>query len=108
MSAVRSNSTWFVIKARPRHSPDREGCFPTTTGTWLSRSSSPRTTWRRRILVRTDRTSHDPQVRDEALKTLYRLRATLGEREEPPSSTLKAIESLIAEYEQERSHPDYA
>ena len=47
-------------------------------------------------------------MRDEALKTLYRLRATLGEREEPPSSTLKAIESLIAEYEQERSHPDYA
>ena len=25
---IRSNSTWFVIKARPRHPPDREDCFP--------------------------------------------------------------------------------
>ena len=40
-------------------------------------------------------------MREEALKTLYRLRATLRERDEPPSSVLKAIESLIAQYEDE-------
>lgn len=69
----------------------------------MSRSSSPRTTWRRWILVQTDRTSHNPQVREEALKTLYRLRAEFRERREPSSSVLRAIESLIAEYEEERS-----
>lgn len=45
-------------------------------------------------------TSRDPEVREEALKTLYRLRAEFRERKEPPSSVLKAIELLIAEYEE--------
>ena len=39
----------------------------------------------------------------EALKTLYRLQAEFRERREPSSSALKAIESLIAEYE-EKAH----
>ena len=73
------------------------------TGTWLSRSSSPRTNWRRWILVQTDPTSHNPPVREEALKTLYRLRAEFRERKEPPSSALKAIELLIAQYEEKRT-----
>ena len=50
-------------------------------------------------LVQTDPTSHNPEVREEALKTLYRLRAEFRERKEPPSSGLKAIELLIAKYE---------
>lgn len=87
----------------PRHVDLASGLFPATTGTSLSRSSSPRTTWRRWILVQTDRTSHSPQVREEALKTLYRLRAEFRERREPSSSVLRAIESLIAEYEEKRS-----
>jgi hypothetical protein len=41
----------------------------------------------------------DPQVRDEALKTLYRLRAELNELEHRPTTMLKAIETLIEDYE---------
>lgn len=44
-------------------------------------------------------TDQDPEVRDEALRTLYRLRATLIKQEEQPRGVLKAIESLIKEYE---------
>jgi len=44
-------------------------------------------------------TGKDPEVREEALKTLYRLRAELLEQKEPPPGVLEAIESLIAEYE---------
>jgi len=87
----------------PRHVDLASGLFPATTGTSLSRSSSPRTTWRRWILVQTDRTSHNPEVREEALKTLYRLQAEFRKRREPSSSALKAIESLIAEYEEKRT-----
>jgi hypothetical protein len=43
--------------------------------------------------------NHDPQVREEALKILYRLRAELYEREDRPATTLKAIERLIEDYE---------
>jgi hypothetical protein len=42
-------------------------------------------------------------VREEALKTLYRLRAEFRERNDPASSVLEAVESLIAEYENERA-----
>jgi hypothetical protein len=45
----------------------------------------------------------DPQVREEALKTLYRLRADRSKFEDSTSSVFKAIESLIEEYEEERS-----
>ena len=38
-------------------------------------------------------------MREEALRTLYRLRAEFRERNDRPSSLPKAIESLIAEYE---------
>ena len=38
-------------------------------------------------------------MRDEALKTLYRLRAELAQSERRPPSVLKAVESLIEEYE---------
>ena len=55
------------------------------------------------ILVQTDPTSHNPQVREEALKTLYRLRAEFRERKEPSSSALRAIELLIAQYEERRT-----
>ncbi len=41
----------------------------------------------------------DPHVREEALKTLYRLRARLDEPEDGSTIRLKAIESLIEEYE---------
>ena len=41
----------------------------------------------------------DPQVREEALKTLYRLRAELSEREDRTATMLKAIEKLIEDYE---------
>jgi hypothetical protein len=41
----------------------------------------------------------DPQVREEALKTLYRLRAELYEREDRSTTMLKAIEKLIEDYE---------
>ena len=41
----------------------------------------------------------DPQVREEALKTLYRLRAQLDEPEDRSTTTLKAVDSLIEEYE---------
>ena len=43
--------------------------------------------------------NQDPQVREEALKTLYRLRADRGTSGDSTSSVLKAIESLIEEYE---------
>jgi hypothetical protein len=45
-------------------------------------------------------TGGDPAVREEALKTLYRLRAEFLEQEEPPAGVLEAIEALIAQYEQ--------
>ena len=41
----------------------------------------------------------DPQVREEALKTLYRLHAELYEREDRSTTMLKAIEKLIEDYE---------
>jgi hypothetical protein len=41
----------------------------------------------------------DPQVAEEALRILYRRRASLREEEEPPPGALKAIETLIEEYE---------
>lgn len=50
-----------------------------------------------------DLKDQDPQVREEALKTLYRLRADRSTSGDSTSSILKAIESLIKEYEQERS-----
>jgi hypothetical protein len=46
----------------------------------------------------------DPQVREEALKTLYRLRAELYEREDRSTTMLKAIESLIQSYEGVGAH----
>ena len=72
------------------------GLFPATTGTSLSRELVAQDDLEEMILVQTDRTSHNPQVREEALKTLYRLRAEFRERKEPSSSVLRAIESLIA------------
>ena len=47
-------------------------------------------------------TDQDPQVRDEALRTPFRLRANLTRQEEQPRGVLKAIESLIKEYEAKR------
>jgi hypothetical protein len=44
-------------------------------------------------------TAEDPAVREEALKTLYRLRAELLEQKERPAGVLEAIEALIAQYE---------
>ena len=45
----------------------------------------------------------DPLASEEALRTLERLRAGLLEQEESHPGILKAIESLIEEYEQQRS-----
>ena len=98
---IPSNSTWFVVK-RDHDIPRSRGLFPKTTGTPLSRSSSPRTTWRRPIPVQMATTNHDPLVDEEALKILYRLRGQFHERRDPPSDALKAIESLIAQYEERR------
>ena len=43
--------------------------------------------------------------REEALRILYRLRRQWHERDGSPPSTLRAIQSLIAEYEGEhRTH----
>jgi hypothetical protein len=47
-------------------------------------------------------TDQDPEGREEALRTLYRLRAGFAERKDLPPSVLKAIESLIEEYEGNR------
>lgn len=49
--------------------------------------------------------SQDPHVDEEALKILYRLRAEFRKRSDPPSSFLKAIESLIGEYEGQHPRP---
>ena len=48
-------------------------------------------------------TDQNAQVRDEALRTLYRLRASLIKQKEQPRGVLKAIESLIEEYEAKRT-----
>jgi hypothetical protein len=48
--------------------------------------------------------SKNPQVREEALKTLYRLRAQLDEREDGSTARLKAVDSLIEEYEEQISN----
>ena len=55
------------------------------------------------ILTQMDPTSQDPHVREEALRTLYRLRAEFRKRNDRSSSLLKAIESLIVEYEEKRT-----
>lgn len=47
----------------------------------------------------------DPQVREEALKTLYRLRAELYEREDRPTTMRKAVESLIERYKEPDNAP---
>jgi hypothetical protein len=47
--------------------------------------------------------NQDSQVREEALTTLYRLRAELNEREDGPATMLEAIESLIEKYERQGS-----
>jgi hypothetical protein len=44
----------------------------------------------------------DPYERDEALRILYRLRAAWTERDEAPTTALKAVESLIEEYEEKQ------
>jgi hypothetical protein len=49
-----------------------------------------------------DPTNHELQVREEALRILYRLRANLAQQDEPPRHVPKAVELLIQEYEQER------
>jgi hypothetical protein len=45
--------------------------------------------------------SQDSQVREEALKTLYRLQAQLREREDYQPRVLKAIRLAIDDYERE-------
>jgi hypothetical protein len=57
---------------------------------------------RRRIRIQMDPTNHELQVREEALRILYRLRANLAQQDEPPRHVPKAVELLIQEYEQER------
>ena len=47
-------------------------------------------------------TDQDPQVDEEALRTLYRLRTQLTEQATQPPGFLKAIESLIKKYEAKR------
>lgn len=44
----------------------------------------------------------EPDERDEALRILYRLRAVWTEHDHAPPTALKAVESLIQEYEQEQ------
>ncbi len=56
-------------------------------------------TWKGAHPIQMAPTDQDPEVRDEALRTLYRLRANLIKQEEQPRGVLKAIESLIKEYE---------
>jgi hypothetical protein len=57
---------------------------------------------RRQIPAQMAPTDQDPDVREEALKTLYRLRADFVKRKDLPPSVPKAIESLIEEYEGKR------
>jgi hypothetical protein len=64
----------------------------------LSRSSSLWNSWRRRILALMERTQAECE---EALRTLYRLRAQWRGRKGPPGEALEAIERLIEEYERE-------
>lgn len=45
---------------------------------------------------------HTREEREEALKTLYRLRAEWKRQQNSPAAALKAIERLIEEYEQEQ------
>jgi hypothetical protein len=49
-----------------------------------------------------NRSIHTREEREEALKTLYRLRAEWNGQEDSPAAALKAIERLIEEYEQEQ------
>jgi hypothetical protein len=42
-------------------------------------------------------------VREEALKTLYRLQAQLRERDDSQAHVLKAIQSAIEDYERARA-----
>jgi hypothetical protein len=60
---------------------------------------------RRQIPAQMAATDQNPDVREEALKTLYRLRADFVKRKDLPSSVPKAIESLIEEYEAKRPKP---
>jgi hypothetical protein len=50
--------------------------------------------------------SQDSQVREEALKTLYRLQAQLRERNDSQPHVLKAIQLAIEHYERESSPND--
>jgi hypothetical protein len=45
--------------------------------------------------------AHTGAARDEALRTLYRLREEWNRRNDPQAAGLKAIERLIEEYERE-------
>lgn len=49
-----------------------------------------------------NQSTHTREEREEALKTLYRLRAEWKRRKDSPAAALKAIERLIEEYEQEQ------
>ena len=60
-------------------------------------------TWKGAHPVQMAPTDQNPKVRDEALRTLYRLRANLIRQEEQPRGALRAIESLIKEYEAKRT-----
>jgi hypothetical protein len=48
-------------------------------------------------------TDQDAEETEEALRTLYRLRADFAERQDLPPSVLKAIESLLEGYEGKRT-----
>jgi hypothetical protein len=100
---VRLSPTWFVT-GRITTYPRSNGLFLGTTGMRLSRSQSTWSTWRRRILAPSwgvvgEAQSHELE---EALRILYRLRVTWTERDDAPAGGLKAIESLIEEFEQKQ------
>jgi hypothetical protein len=73
------------------------------TGTFVAQARRPGVHEGDGSLIQLDPTGHDPQVREEALRVLYRLRAQFLERKDRPSSLLKAVESLIVEYEEKRT-----
>jgi hypothetical protein len=63
----------------------------------------PRTTQRRQTPAHRPPKDWDPQVSEEALRILYRLRAGLLAQGERSAGVLEAVEWLIEKYEKERA-----